>query len=393
MLACNQKARAKPAGTSIVSSQRGRRSKSAWQPARQCATRCRCEQRAAYAPRPGRDDPVRILERQNASRLQAAGADPPRAHAGVALRLPARLGGRHGGRPRPDAGHRRSWCRPAATCMCPTSACMPRPSAGSSSASTTSTRPSPAPWEWDLKRLAASAAVAHALPRRRQGQSAEAAARGTCAVLPPAHPRATPRWATSRSGTRASTSERCSTRLAPKARQRARADHRQGTRQRTNIQVLEKMAELVDGQHRILEDRAAHRARDPYRGRARRSSEALDASLRGYLESLRRDRRRAPRRATGSSTSARKVVGVGSVGTRCWSSCCRARRRRPAVPAGQGGAGFGARSRMPSEAPVRATRASASWPGQRLIQGAPDIFLGWGETGAASSSTCASCAT
>ena len=27
------------------------------------------EQRAAYAPRPGRNDPVRILERQNASRL------------------------------------------------------------------------------------------------------------------------------------------------------------------------------------------------------------------------------------------------------------------------------------------------------------------------------------
>ena len=73
---------------------------------------------------------------------------------------------------------------------------------------------------------------------------------------------------------------------------------------------------------------------------------------------------------------ARKVVGVGSVGTR---SCmllllgttartrCSCRRRRPAR-----------RCWRPSSAPASTTtRGSASWSGQRLMQAVSDIFLGW----------------
>ena len=64
---------------------------------------------------------------------------------------------------------RRTWPRPpprgcgcscAGTRTCPISARSPRRSGGWSSTSTTSTRPCPGPFEWDVKRLAASLAVA-----------------------------------------------------------------------------------------------------------------------------------------------------------------------------------------------------------------------------------------
>ncbi len=77
--------------------------------------------------------------------------------------------------------------------------------------------------------------------------------------------------------------------------------------------------------------------------------------------------RRTPPRATAgmlaravptTSHAARKVVGVGSVGhPRLDHPAARARRRRPAVPPGQGGAALGARAVRGHE-PVRATRAT-----------------------------------
>ena len=66
--------------------------------------------------------------------------------------------------------------------------------------------------------------------------------------------------------------------------------------------------------------------------------------------------------STGSSHLARKVVGVGSVGTRGWILLLRRpRRRRPAVPPGQGGRALGARAVHRRRAGSRTT-ASASSP-------------------------------
>ena len=77
---------------------------------------------------------------------------------------------------------------------------------------------------------------------------------------------------------------------------------------------------------------------------------------------------------------ARKVVGVGSVGTRALDPAAGGRRRRrPAVPAGEGGAALGAggvrrpqRVREPGPAGGRGPAADA---GQLS-----DIFLGWQRT-------------
>ena len=77
---------------------------------------------------------------------------------------------------------------------------------------------------------------------------------------------------------------------------------------------------------------------------------------------------------------ARKVVGVGSVGTRCWVILMRGKAIDDPLFLQVKGA----------EASVLAPYAGASAyanhgqrvvVGQRIIEGAPDIFLGWGEVG------------
>ena len=72
---------------------------------------------------------------------------------------------------------------------------------------------------------------------------------------------------------------------------------------------------------------------------------------------------------------ARKVVGVGSVGTRAWVVLMFGRDTRSAVPAGQGGSAVRARGYAGSEPyDEQGQRVVA---GQRLMQAASDIFLGW----------------
>ena len=73
---------------------------------------------------------------------------------------------------------------------------------------------------------------------------------------------------------------------------------------------------------------------------------------------------------------ARKVVGVGSVGTRAWIMLLIGRDgRRSAVPPDQGGAAGPCSS--PTSAPaVSANRGQRVVEGQRLMQAASDILLG-----------------
>ena len=74
---------------------------------------------------------------------------------------------------------------------------------------------------------------------------------------------------------------------------------------------------------------------------------------------------------------ARKVVGVGSVGTRAWIALMLGRDgQRSAVPAGQGGPGLGAGGlrRASSDYANHGERVVA---GQHLMQATSDIFLGW----------------
>ena len=129
------------------------------------------------------------------------------------------------------------------------------------------------------------------------------------------------RWATSTSGTRISTRERCSTswsRDTTRSSRRARAGRRQGA-------VERRPARARDADARGRRRSRASSSEPPLIVPARRSSPTTATERRGhprrairsYRHSLPPDRRVLLERFRYVDL-ARKVVGVGSVGTRCW---------------------------------------------------------------------------
>ena len=108
-------------------------------------------------------------------------------------------------------------------------------------------------------------------------------------------------------------------------------------RARGHIRALDRLTEEVNGENRIVEDvplivRAKHLPD------GRPITEALETMLRSYLASLPEDRRRLLSRYRIIDV-ARKVVGVGSVGTDCWVVLLEEQgAEESAVPADQGSA-------------------------------------------------------
>jgi uncharacterized protein (DUF2252 family) len=232
----------------------------------------------------------------------------------------------------------------------------------------------PGPWEWDLKRLAASAAVA----ARFMGGDKDKAADSARAISRSYRKRIR-RFAEmgylevwyNRIDDRAVMDT-----LSAKARKRAERVTAKA-REKGHVQVLEKLTEQVDGEHRIIEE-VPLIVRETHLENGTPINEALDMMLRSYIESLAYDRRKLLSRYR-IVDAARKVVGVGSVGTGCWVILLQ-----------------GVDSDDPLFLQVKQAQTSVLAPfvdgqlpfdnqgrrvvvGQRLIQGAPDIFLGWGE--------------
>jgi uncharacterized protein (DUF2252 family) len=233
----------------------------------------------------------------------------------------------------------------------------------------------PGPWEWDLKRLTASAAVA-AFHLGGDKSDAEGAARRASAAYRTqmreyARMGHVATWYDTIDETEVLAS------LSPRARRGAERILKKA-RTRTSLEVLGKLTELVDDRHQIVEQ-------PPLIVRQKRSSsgrpieEALDELLESYLDSLPWDRRPLLARYR-ILDIARKTVGVGSVGTRCWIVLL-----------------MGADEQDPIFLQVKQAQQSVLKPyvakgaayqseghrvvvGQRLIQGSPDIFLGWGKS-------------
>ena len=124
-----------------------------------------------------------------------------------------------------------------------------------------------------------------------------------------------------------------------KALKRLTVDDGSGLRFRSDPPLLHPVDELFGAEQHGLVLEIVHRA------------------LVGYRRSLQADRRALFERYRFVDL-ARKVVGVGSVGTRCWVALFVGREaQRPAVPPGQGGGGLGPRG--PSRAqPLQVSRSS-----------------------------------
>lgn len=232
----------------------------------------------------------------------------------------------------------------------------------------------PGPWEWDLKRLAASAAVA----ARFMGGDKDKAA--DCArAISRSYRKRIRRFAEmgylevwyNRIDERAVMDT-----LSIKARKRAERAMAKA-REKGHVQALDKLTEEVDGEHRIIEA-VPLIVRETHLENGMPVNIGLDLMLRAYIESLSYDRRKLLSRYR-IVDAVRKVVGVGSVGTGCWVILLQ-----------------GIANDDPLFLQVKQAQASVLAPyvdgklpfdnhghrvvvGQRLTQGAPDIFLGWGE--------------
>ena len=234
----------------------------------------------------------------------------------------------------------------------------------------------PGPWEWDVKRLAASAAVAARFMGADKVQAEDAA-------------QAIVRSYRKRIGRYAGMGflqvwyERIDERavldaMSPRLR-RSTERTLDKARSKGHVPALEKLTVEVDGEPRFVED-VPLIVRESHWDTGLPAAEALDRMLHAYLDSLTIDRRALLSRYRIVDV-ARKVVGVGSVGTSCWVILLQGidsddplflqvKQANPSVLAPY----VSSKLHFPDEG----RRVVA---GQRLTQGSPDIFLGWGTVG------------
>jgi uncharacterized protein (DUF2252 family) len=149
-------------------------------------------------------------------------------------------------------------------------------------------------------------------------------------------------------------------------------------RSKDSIRALGKLTEIVDGEPRIRSDPpVVVPTRDLFEPEEHDAlDEALHAMLREYRGTLAGDRRRLLERYR-YIDSARKVVGVGSVGTRAWIALLVG-RRGPDDPLFLQLKEAEASVLEPFLGPSEfANHGERVVEGQRLTQAANDIMLGW----------------
>jgi uncharacterized protein (DUF2252 family) len=230
------------------------------------------------------------------------------------------------------------------------------------------------PWEWDLKRLAASATVAVNFLGGDRARSEEVA--HLCVGSYRKHIR---RYA--EMGHLEVWYERIDERaildsLAPEARERAKKIMDRA-RARGHISTLDKLTERAKGRQRFIEDIPLI-VREIHTARGTPVKVALDRFLHAYIDSLSYDHKLLLSRYRIIDV-ARKVVGIGSVGTECWMVLLQGASEDDPLflqfkEANQSVLAPYVDLKLPFE-----HQGQRVVVGQRLIQGSPDIFLGWGE--------------
>ena len=231
----------------------------------------------------------------------------------------------------------------------------------------------PGPWEWDLKRLVASIVASG----RFLGADKDLSTESVMAAV------STYRKKMKEFAYKGNMELWYSTikdkdilkTLSPSARKGA-VKIMSKAKERTHLQVLGKLTDLVDDKFR-LKVNAPFIVRETHTQAGRPIDEALGLFLDSYFLSL-ADERKALLQHYRIVDVARKVVGVGSVGTRCWiifltgnnsndPLFLQLKEAQPSV----------LEPFLPPSAYTNYGQRVVA--GQRLIQAAPDIFLGWGE--------------
>jgi uncharacterized protein (DUF2252 family) len=231
----------------------------------------------------------------------------------------------------------------------------------------------PGPWEWDIKRLGASLVLAardRTFSKSVGQQAARAAAASYRARMSEfADMSVLDAWYATVDVEQVKQHFRndkdMSARLARKQKQ---------ARSQNSEAVIPKLTEVVNGRRRIKDSPPVLYHFEEY---AKNLEKGHGKFIAQYIQSLQTDRQKLFERYH-LQDSAIKVVGVGSVGTRCYLSLLLAdgvdplflqvkEARRSVLESPRG------RSRYTHQG-LRVVQ------GQRLMQGASDIFLGWART-------------
>ena len=236
----------------------------------------------------------------------------------------------------------------------------------------------PGPWEWDVKRLAASFAVGG-----REIGFSEKQRRMVVLLTVAGYREAMRQFADMRTldvwyarleveEYLAQMRSQIKKRMAKRAGQTVAK-----ARTRDSMTAFSKLTQMVDGEPRIVSDPPLiERIEDIATGHeAEQVEKALHALLRGYRQSLQSDRRVLLEEFR-MVDIARKVVGVGSVGTRAWIVLMLGRDEQDPL--------FlqfkEAESSVLEEFAAKSTYANHGErvvAGQHLMQASSDIFLGW----------------
>lgn len=234
----------------------------------------------------------------------------------------------------------------------------------------------PGPWEWDIKRLAASLAVAGRAngysPRQRERVVLAGVRAYRQRMRELASMRELEVWYAHSNVAAAA----MRTTLEPSLKRRARRIAAQAS-SRTHLRTHARLTRLVKGRRRLVSDPPLIVPIGELLGAAdaRRHERQMDSLLERYLESLESSRRRLVERFR-YVEMARKVVGVGSVGTRAWVVLLVGRddddplfmQVKEATPS----------VLEPHLGPsAYANAGERVVTGQRLMQAASDILLGW----------------
>ena len=240
----------------------------------------------------------------------------------------------------------------------------------------------PGPWEWDVKRLAASLEVAG------RGNGYQSGVRRTMVTAAVGRYREAMRVFAGQGNlavwyARAETGalrEQFRSQLAAREQRQADRDVAKA-RTQDSLQALSKLTRLVDGRPRIMADPPlVVPLSDLVAGSADQAK--LETDLRrlvdGYRRTLGTDRRYLLEQFE-FADMARKVVGVGSVGTRCWIVLMLGRDTSDPLFLQVKEA---ERSVLEDFAGTSqyANHGQRVVAGQRLMQAASDIFLGWQRT-------------
>ncbi|HLM45265.1 MAG TPA: DUF2252 domain-containing protein [Myxococcaceae bacterium] len=232
----------------------------------------------------------------------------------------------------------------------------------------------PAPWEWDVKRLAASIWVAGRCNGATEAQCEEAV--DACVRRYRRWMNTMSRWSFLEVWYARVDAQALLKELAREEPQSAEKTLAQAYR-RTQLATLPKLTELREGRRCIIHDPPLI-VRTP-RDHAEELAEVLQVMAGGYLASLQGDRSTLVRRYR-TVDVAWKVVGVGSVGMRCYIALLLGAHVEDPLFLQVKEAGPSVLERFVG----KSTCASAGQrvvEGQRLMQAASDIFLGWCRVG------------